>query len=355
MEIDKNIQDILERVPQPGFLARSNSIVSVNQAAAALLLSPGDGLEPLLGQSMEDYAAFSSGQLFASLSVGGQTQGVVITRMGDHDLFLLDTPEESEEFRSMALISMELRTSLTRLMANTESLLEQQGLTGDNATPEAAKVNRNLMQLMRLVCNLSDVGRYAVSSHMELRDVDSFLLSLFEKAETLTASRNIRLTYTGLSRSVFSLIDTEQLERAVWNLLSNAIKFTPQGGTIQASLTHQGNRLRLCVLDSGSGIADTVRGDLFRRYLRQPTVEDNRFGLGLGMVLLRTAAATHGGTVLVDHPAGSGTRVTMTLLIRERRDTVLHSPILLPDYSGGWDHGLLELSDCLPEELYRSL
>jgi len=279
----------------------------------------------------------------------------VITRIGDHDLFLLDAPEESEEFRSMALISMELRTSLTRLMANTESLLEQQGLTGDNATPEAAKVNRNLMQLMRLVCNLSDVSRYAESSHMELRDVDSFLASLFEKAGTLTASRNIRLTYTGLNTSVFSLIDAEQLERAVWNLLSNAIKFTPQGGTIQASLTRQGNRLRLCVLDSGSGIAETVRGDLFRRYLRQPGIEDSRFGLGLGMTLLRTAAATHGGTVLVDRPADSGTRVTMTIAIRKNNDSILRSPVLLPDYSGGWDHGLLELSDCLPEELYRTI
>lgn len=355
MEVEKNIQDILERVPQPGFLVKNNTIVSTNQAASALLLSPGDSLDPMLESAAEEYASFYSGQLFLTLSVGGQPRNAVVTRSKDQDLFLLDPEEESDEFRSLGLVSMELRGPLTRLMSSAESLLESQGLTGDNATPEAANMNRNLMQLMRLVCNMSDVSRYAVSSHMELRDVDSFLASLFEKAGTLTASRNIQLTYTGLATSVFSLIDSEQLERAVWNMISNAVKFTPRGGTIQATLTRQGNRLRLQILDSGSGIAETVRGDLFRRYLRQPGIEDSRFGLGLGMTLLRTAAATHGGTILIDQPECAGTRVTMTLAIRQNKDTLLRSPILLPDYSGGWDHGLLELSDCLPEDLYRNL
>ena len=355
METETNTQDILQRVPQPGFLVTGNVITAVNQAASALLLSPGDALEPLMGSCMDEYSAFTSGQLYVTLSVGGTARGAVITAIGGHHLILLDPEEDADEFRSMALIASQLRVPLSRLMASAGSLLETQGLTGDNATPEAARLNRNLMQLMRLVCNLSDVSRYTASSRMETRDVDSFLSSLFEKAGTLISGRDLRLTYTGLNRSVFSLIDAEQLERAVWNMISNAVKFTPQGGAILATLTSQGNRLRLSLLDSGSGIAERVRGDLFRRYLRQPGIEDPRFGLGLGMTLMRTAAANHGGTVLIDQPEDTGTRVTMTLAIRQSKDTLLRSPILLPDYSGGWDHGLLELSDCLPEDLYRDL
>lgn len=355
MEKEKNIYEILERVPQPGFFAKDDRIVSVNQSASTLFLSAGDALTPLLMTGKEEYAAFSSGQLYLSLSIGGTVRSAVVTRLQGIDLFLLDPEETSEEFRSMALVSMELRGPLTRLMASAESLLEAQGLTGPNATQQAAEMNQNLMQLMRLVCNLSDVSRYAASSHMETRDVDSFLASVFEKAETLTTSRDIRLTYEGLQTPVFSLIDPEQLERAVWNILSNSVKFTPSGGTIHAKLTRHGSRLRLCVQDSGSGIAESVRGDLFHRYLRQPGIEDSRFGLGLGMVLLRTAAANHGGTVLIDQPQETGTRITMTLAVRQNSDTVFRSPIFLPDYSSGWDHGLLELSDCLPDDLYKTI
>ena len=92
---------------------------------------------------------------------------------------------------------------------------------------------------------------------------------------------------------------------------------------------------------------------MFSRYLRQPALEDSRYGIGLGMVLIRTAAANHGGAVLIDQPEGTGTRITMTLSIRQSKETVLRSNILRVDYAGERDHGLIELSDCLPAELYE--
>ena len=137
------------------------------------------------------------------------------------------------------------------------------------------------------------------------------------------------------------------------NLLSNAAKFTPRGGHIAASLTRQGRMLRLCIQDSGSGIADSVRGSVFRRYLRQPAIEDSRYGLGLGMVMIRAAASHHGGAVLIDRPPQGGTRVTVTLAIRQNPVSQLRSPLLKVDYAGERDHALIELSDVLPAEYYR--
>lgn len=355
METEQNIRCLLEQIPHPGFLVKDGIITAVNPAASALLLSAGDPIAPLLAESGEEYAVFCAGQLYLGLTIGGTVRSAAVTRMEGRDLFLLDPESDGEEFRSMALVSMELRGPLSRLMSSAEELLRSQGLTGEHATQEAMQLNRSMMQLMRLVCNLSDVSHYATAARMELRDVDSFLSEIFEKAALLTAGRNIRLTYTGPDQQVFSLIDPELLERSIWNMISNAVKFTPQGGSIQARLTRCGARLRLCLTDSGSGIAEAVRSDLFRRYLRQPGIEDSRFGLGLGMVLMRTTAIQHGGTLLVDQPREGGTRITMTLAIRESADTLLRSPVLLPDYSGGRDHGLLELSDCLPEDFYRDI
>lgn len=342
MEKQRNISELLDRIPQPGFLVRDGQIHQINQAAKALLLIPGDAFSPLIHIGSEDYIDFAEGQLCVTLSVSGHLHSAVITRLDDYDLVLLDPDTDLEEFRSMALVSMELRKPLI------------QAISSARKQPGDPDMNQSLMQMLRMVSNMADISRYTASSRMELRDVDAFLLELFEKAQTL-AEGKAAITFEGVKQPVFSLIDPEQLERAVWNILSNSLKFLPQNGTITAKLTRQGKRLLLTMEDSGSGIAENVRAGLFSRYLRQPGIEDSRFGLGLGLSIVRTVAINHGGTVLISSGRDSGTKTTMTLAIRPEDSSLLRSPLLRPDYTGGWDHGLVELSDCLSADLYTTL
>ena len=149
------------------------------------------------------------------------------------------------------------------------------------------------------------------------------------------------------------MADPDRIQQVISNLIDNALKFMPQGGTIQAKLLRRGQKLYLSILDSGSGIPENARSDLFSRYAREPGVEDGRYGIGLGLVLIRSAAQQHGGTVLVDQPTQPGTRVTMTLAIRPGASDHVRSPSLKVDYAGERDHGLLELSDVLPADLYK--
>ena len=348
MEEQMNICDLLELAAQPGFCVREGRILHVNQAAQALLLSAGQEILPMLETGREEYAAFSGGQLYLSLTLGGLIRNAAVTRLADCDLFLLEADGEQEEFRSMGLVSMELRTPLMNVITNTQKLLSQ-------LQPEdpdtAARLNRGLAQLLRLTGNLSDVGRYRESVRMETRDICALLEELLEKSRTLMGT--VRLSWELPREAIPCLTDAEQLERAVWNLISNAAKFLPQDGSIHVKLTRHGHRLRLSVADNGSGIAEQVRSTVFQRYLRQPGIEDSRYGLGLGLAIVRTVAANHGGTVLIEQNGTSGTRVTMTMAIRQDTETKVHSPVFRPDYAGGWDHGLLELSDWLPAEAYR--
>lgn len=348
MEDNRNYLDMLDQIPQPGFLVKDDRIIRTNQAASAMCLTENQLFSGMLASGQEDYAAFQDGQLCLTLCIADRHHNAVVTRMGDTDLVLLDQDTEIAEFRSMALVSMQMRSPLMQAISSAQQLAE------NPENPAAAKLNRNLMQMLRLVSNMADIERYTASSRMEVCDADSFLLEIFEKAQTLTDGK-IHIRYDGLKQPVFSLIDPEQLERAVWNLLSNCIKFMPDGGSINARLTRQGKLLRLTLEDSGSGIAEAVRATLFQRYQRQPGIEDSRNGLGLGLAIVRSVAANHGGTVLVSPTHAGGTRITLTISIRQNEETVLRSPLRRPDYTGGWDHALIELSDCLDARWYEKL
>lgn len=345
MEVNNHIFGMLDLMIRPGFCVKENTIEKVNSAAAALLLTPGTDVRTLLLTGAEEYEAFESGCLYLKLSLSSSGCGASVTKVEGWDVFVLDQEADDGELRAMALAGRELRDPLTSVM------IAANQLPAGNEE-QVARLNRGLHQMLRIIGNMTDALRYTAATQHEVRNIGNFFDEVFEKAHTLMEHTGIRLTCQGLSEEILCLADGEQLERAFLNMLSNAMKFTPKGGTIHVSLTRNGRMLRLSVLDSGFGIAEHVRSSVFSRYLRQPGIEDGRHGIGLGLVLIRSAAANHGGTVLIDQPQGTGTRITMTIAIRQNAEGLLHSPIQLPDYAGGHDHGLLELSECLPADLY---
>ena len=342
---------MLDLMVQPGLCVKNGKIIKLNQAAQRLLLSPGGDIDSLLLTGKEEYAAYEGGCLYLTMNIAGQSLGASVTRMGELDVFLLDQENDQPELQAMALAARELREPLASVMISAEQLFP---MTGAEANPhmrdQAARLNRGLMQLLRIVTNMSDASRCsaATATHQELRDVSAFMREIFGKAEVLASHAEVTLGYTGPDAPAFSLIDSQLVERAVLNILSNSLKFTPKGGEIKAKLSQRGNKLILTVQDNGQGIAQELRGNVFHRYLRQPALEDSRFGIGLGMVLIRSAAAQHGGTVLIDQPDETGTRITLTLTVRQNSAALVRSNMLHIDYAGERDHTLMELSNCLP-------
>ena len=354
MDERNDIMGMLDLMVCPGFCVKNQKIEKLNPAAESLLLTPGTDIQQLLLTGHREYSEFQGGCLYLTLSVGGLSCGASVTRIGDRDVFVLEQEEDQSEFRSMALAARELREPLTNVMVTAGRLFP---LSGQNEDPtlqeQAARLNRGLYQMLRILGNMSDAG-VDRSSRKEVCDLRSVMAEIFDKASIMVQHTGLTLTYQGLQEDCFSYADREQLERAVLNILSNAIKFSPAGGTIDASLTRNGNLLSLRILDNGNGIPEKILPSLFRRYLRQPGIEDSRFGIGLGMVLIRNAAAAHGGTVLIDQPQGSGTRVTLTIKLQQNPSNTFHSPVLRVDYAGERDHCLLELSESLPAHLYKS-
>lgn len=355
MEQKNDALGMLDLMVRPGFCVKNNMIVRINRSAENLMLTEGTDVTSLLATGQEEYQDFQDGCLYLTLSISGQCWGASVSSIGEYHVFILEQDADQAELRAMALAARELREPLANVMTTADRLFPMAALQDDPFTQEqVARLNRGLFQMLRVISNMSDANRCdaGFSSHQETLDICALFDEIFTKAAELVSHTGLSLHYVGLPRNIYCLADREALERAVLNIISNAIKFTPKGGTIDAKLTRRGSKLWLSVQDSGSGIAENLRGCVYSRYLRQPTIEDSRFGIGLGMVLIRSAAAQHGGTILIDQPDGKGTRVTMTLAIRQNPTPMVRSAILRVDYAGERDHGLIELSDCLPSALY---
>ena len=353
MENQEFTPDLLELLSCPGFCVRDGRIVQANRAASQMLLGCGSELAPLLLTGGEEYAAFSGGCLYLTLQLGAAAHSASVTRQGIYDLFLLEPQQEAPELQAYALAAQALRQPLTALMTLPGSELLH---TEDpRLQKQAALITRSLYQLMRLVGNMSDAYRYhnEPDGSPEMRDVTAVVDEIFQKLTLLCRKTGISIRFSNLPQPVYCLIDSEKLERGIYNILSNAIKAMPDGGSVRAALTRRRSQLYLTVQDSGSGIPAEQRSGVYRRYLRQPGLDQALNGIGLGMPLICAAAAAHGGTVLLESPEEGGTRITLTLSIRQAGSNTLRSPRLRVDYAGEWDHGLMELSDVLPDSLFR--
>ena len=350
MEERKETDAMLQLMQQPAFRVEEGVISHVNEAAAAYFLQAGQTVGGLILHGKEEYADFTQGSLYLTLNLCQQPVGACVTRLGKIDIFTLEHSQEQPQLQAMALAAMQLREPLTGLMSLADQMLPAIAQENTQLQTQAAQMNRRLYQMLRIISNMSDAASYTQEETTTLEAVEyvAFCRDILEKAATLAATSGLQLHYTLPSEIHFTLADTERLERAIYNLLSNAMKFASAGSAIQVTLAEKNKRLHLCVVNDHPG----PQTDVYHRFLREPSLEDPRNGIGLGMVLVRATAAQHGGCVLVDR-SQEGTRITMTIPVRQTNHSQVRSPILRIDYAGERDHSLMELADVLPADAYN--
>jgi signal transduction histidine kinase/DNA-binding response OmpR family regulator len=117
--------------------------------------------------------------------------------------------------------------------------------------------------------------------------------------------------------------DSLRIQQLFVNLLSNAIKYTPNGGTIQFSLTekpcHQHNMacFEIVCADNGIGMSKEFMETLFTPFAR---AHDERIrnvqGTGLGMGIAKNLVSMMGGDIKVESELDRGSTFTVTLYLK---------------------------------------
>ncbi|HMU55569.1 MAG TPA: ATP-binding protein [Nitrospira sp.] len=228
--------------------------------------------------------------------------------------------QEHDHRRSVffSVASHELRTPMTAIRSFADNMLD--GVAGPLTERQTTYLNRighNLDRLTRIINQLLDWSRIDLKRemmNMEPLCVRQIAALVVESNRTVAAEKGITLGLTFAEQLPRVQGDRDKMEQIFWNLVGNAIKFTPRDGTVTVGITHDEREgVRVCVADTGCGIAPEHLHRVFEEFSRVPSSVPSSQGAQLGLFITKNLVAMHGGTIWVESTLGRGTRFYITL------------------------------------------
>lgn len=335
----KRLEAILASTPDPVLVTdQQNRLLLSNPAAwqtlgAGIGMGEGQPIERVISQKnlLEILQATAPEKLSAEVTLGnGQVylataSPVVAEGRPVGRICILRDVTHFKELDTMKTefvntVSHDLRSPLT-LMRGYATMMEMVGELNDQQQGYVKKIISGVENMARLVNNLLDLGRIEVGVGLQLA-----MIPLLDLAESVTNSlqaqasqKNIQLTVE-LPQNTAPIIEADQtlLYQAMYNLVENAIKYTPNGGTVSAHLTIQGEAMRFEVRDTGIGIAPIDQPRLFEKFYRggQREAREQK-GSGLGLAIVKSIAERHGGKVWLESQLGKGSAFYLQVPLKQ--------------------------------------
>lgn len=221
-------------------------------------------------------------------------------------------------------VSHELKTPMAGIKLLCDSLLSVDNVDKQTLHEFLSDMSEEIDRLTRLVNRLLVLTKLDASENLNLSEVDINLLVLavVKKLNKLAYEKNIQFTYNENQIIEKPLIaDYDKIYESIYNIADNAIKYTPEGGNVSIKLYEQDDYCVIDVEDTGSGIADNEKQNVFERFYR---LDDSRAretgGTGLGLAIAKEAVMLHSGSIEILDGADGGSifRIKLPMMKQNR-------------------------------------
>ena len=179
----------------------------------------------------------------------------------------------------------------------------------------AFETNEGMIKLVDDLLNVSRIeggGFEYVFKDCNLVDIINQVVSSFN---VVAQNKNVKLVFQK-PEAVSGVLkfDPDKIKMVIENLVSNAINYTPTGGQVSISLTDAGDNLKISVADTGIGIPQKVKEQIFTKFFRlQSAIKMVPNGTGLGLFISRSIVLRHGGAIELQSEEGQGSVFSFTL------------------------------------------
>lgn len=230
-----------------------------------------------------------------------------------------------------ANISHELRTPLSLIINPLDEFFKRypQYSTGFLST-----VRSNAGYLKELIDQLLSFRKIDAGGeqmHYVRTNVVLVLNDIFMGYHTFAESRRIQYGFSAQPQAIPMDYDREKMMKILNNLLSNAFKFTPDEGKVDVEVRSDGETLLLRVKDTGSGIPQEDRENVFKMFYQVEGQTHPQGGSGIGLYLVDQYVRMHGGTVEVSDNQPQGTVFTIRIPLMAQAPVTEESRFSQPD------------------------
>ena len=228
----------------------------------------------------------------------------------------------------------ELRTPLALIQAQLDlyhtTEHPESGAAAEETIQMVTEQNERLSKLVRTLLDMSELQTVARGDKIELQGLIEEVLT---DLEPLAQEKNIELIQKDQSSSdgrsdgteesvmVASVNSNEKPEdeliltgsdiliyRMIYNLVENAIKYNQINGTVTVSAKREKNEVVLTVADTGNGIDESFREQIFEPFFRVDKSRSRELGgVGLGLAMVREIVRAHDGKIEVRGNEQGGT------------------------------------------------
>jgi signal transduction histidine kinase/BarA-like signal transduction histidine kinase len=221
-----------------------------------------------------------------------------VTALKQAELALKDADRRKDEF--LAMLAHELRNPLAPI-SSAAQLLKVAPNDQKRVVQTSGIIARQVEHMTSLINDLLDVSRVTTG----LVTLDTFQLDIrqiikesIEQVSPFIEARGHRLMVEDFSTLGLVMGDRKRLVQVITNLLQNAAKYTPEKGSITLSVESVANEIAISVQDNGAGIDIALLPHVFELFTQAKRTSDrSQGGLGLGLALVKSLVALHGGRV----------------------------------------------------------
>jgi len=225
--------------------------------------------------------------------------------------------QEREQLDFASVISHELKTPLTSIIAAADLLSEEiQGGTTEAQRRLVQNIVHSAHSLQARLDELLDASKRGVREprlQLKLLDIKLLFGDIKAQVSPIVKSKGQSLILDLPDSLPVVEADGERLSQVLLNLLTNASKFTPEGGSITLRVKKRDTDLVVEVQDTGIGIPKDEQAKLFQPYSRLESNGQRYPGLGLGLALAKQIVELHGGKIWVDSELGKGSTFAFSL------------------------------------------
>jgi signal transduction histidine kinase len=204
----------------------------------------------------------------------------------------------------LAAVSHELRSPLTSILGLSLTLERHRELGDEDREDLLERLSTNARKLDRLLKDLLDIDRLnrgIVTPQYRVVDVAALARRAVDSLDSL-AHRAIEIDTT----PVVINVDPAKVERIVENLLVNAARHTREDRRIWMRVTPHDGGVLIAVEDDGAGVPMELRDAIFEPFRQGPTISSHSPGTGIGLSLVSSFSALHGGQAWVEEREGGG-------------------------------------------------